>query len=162
MSLTRDSLRQLQSERTRTLRLGGRRPTRPPLGEWLSEPGAVGRRWPAVLAAAWVAVLAAAAALEPAPADPDAPAPLWASIVFLALFGLLGVAAGALGRRQRTGLLASAGAAGLGLFASAMCPVSDHHATVGAWWYLQMAGFTGLVALSLAGLRRARAPRATA
>lgn len=155
MSLTVDSLQELHEERSREVRLTAGRP-RPPLREWLTEPGAVGRRWPRVLGAAWLVVFAAAAALEPAPADPDAPAPLWASLVFLALFGLLGVAAASLSRRQRAGLLASAGAAGLGLFASSMCPVSDHHTTVGAWWYLQMAGFTGLVALSLAGLRRSR------
>lgn len=158
MSLTRDSLQQLHEDRAREVRLAtGRR--RPPLGPWLTDPGVVGRRWPAILAVAWIAVFAAATILEPAPADPDAPAPLWASLLFLALFGLLGVAAASLSRRQRTGLLASAGAAGLGLFASAMCPVSDHHATVGAWWYLQMAGFTGLVALSLAALRRSSTPQ---
>ena len=160
MSLTRDKLEQLHEERSREVRLSARR-RRPPLGDWLNEPGAVGPRWPAVLAVAWVVVFAAATTLEPAPADPDAPAPLWASLVFLALFGLLGVSAAALSRRQRTGLLASAGAAGLGLLASAMCPVSDHHTAVGAWWYLQMAGFTGLVGLSVAGLRRSRTPRGT-
>lgn len=162
MSLTVDSLQELHEDRAREVRLAAGRGPRRPVGEWLGEPDAVGRRWPAAIAVAWVVVLAAATALEPAPADPDAPAPLWASVVFLALFGLLGVAAASLSRRQRTGLLASAGAAGLGLLASAMCPVSDHHTTVGAWWYLQMAGFTGLVGLSLAGLRRSRTAPTTA
>lgn len=157
MSLTRDSLRQLHEERSREVRLRPGSGPRRPLGEWVTEPGAVGRGWPGALAVAWIVVFAAATVLEPAPADPDAPAPLWASVAFLALFGLLGVAAAGLSRRQRGGLLASAGAAGLGLLASAMCPVSDHHTSVGAWWYLQMAGFTGLVGLSLAGLRRSRA-----
>jgi hypothetical protein len=120
MSLTRDSLQQLHDERAREVRLSAGRRPRPPLGDWLTETGAVGRRWPAALAVAWVVALAGATVLEPAPADPDAPAPLWASLVFLALFGLLGVAAASLSRRQRTGLLASAGAAGLGLLASAM------------------------------------------
>lgn len=156
MSLTRESLHRLHDERARSVGLpAGRRP--PGLGRWLAEPGAVGRRWPRRLGLAWVAVLVGATLLEPAPADPDAAAPLWASVLFLALFAVLGVMAASLARRRRLGLVASAGAAGLGLLASALCPVSDHHSAVGAWWYLQMGGFTALVAASVAGLRRSRA-----
>ena len=156
MSLTRDSLHQLHEERSREIRLpaGARRP---PLGRWLTDAGVVPGRWPRALGAAWIVVFAGAALLEPPPADPDAAEPLWASLLFLALFAALGTTAAGLVRRQRAGLVASVGAAGLGLLASAMCPVSGHHAGVGAWWYLQMAGFTGLVVASLAGLRRSRA-----
>lgn len=155
MSLTRDSLQELHEERSREVRLtAGTR--RPPLGHWLTDAGVVPGRWPQALGVAWIVVFAGAALLEPAPADPEAADPLWASLVFLSFFAVLGAMAAGLTRRQRAGLVASVGAAGLGLLASAMCPVSGHHASVGAWWYLQMAGFTGLVVASLAGLRRSR------
>ena len=154
MPLTRGSLQQLHDDRLSEVDLAGHRP-RPPVGRWLTEPHVVAGHWPPALAVAWVLVFAAATVLEPAPADPSAPEPLWASVLFLALFAVLGVMAAGLARRQRAGLLASVGAGGLALLGSAMCPVSGHHA-VGAWWYLQMAGFTGLVAASLAGLRRSR------
>jgi len=156
MSLTRDSLQELHEERSREVRLSPGRPGSP-RGRWLAEPGVVGGRWPLGLGLAWVVVLVAATLLEPAPADPDAPVPLWASALFLAHFATLGAMAAGLSSRRRMGLVASVGAAGLGLLASAMCPVSGHHTGVGAWWYLQMAGFTGLVAAGLAGLRRSSA-----
>lgn len=153
--LTRTKVDQLADERSRTVALTAPGPRRSRT-DWLVEDGAVGGRWPVLLGLAWIVVLVAAVAVEPAPADPDAPAPLWASLLFFGLLSALAVTAGGLSRRRRLGLVASAGAGGLALLASAMCPVSDHHAGVGAWWYLQMVGFTGLVAASVAGLRRAR------
>ncbi|MGH9281649.1 MAG: hypothetical protein ACRD0S_01795, partial [Acidimicrobiales bacterium] len=101
-------------------------------------------------------VFAGAVAVEPAPAS-DGPEPLWASFLFLALMGSLGAMAAGLARGRRLGLLASVGAGGLALVGTVMCPVSDHHAGIGAWWFVQMIGFTGLIAASLAGLRRTRA-----
>lgn len=155
MSLTRTQLEQLHDDRHRqvTLAPGGRRP---PLGRWLTDARAVAGRWPMGMGIAWVVVLAAAVAVEPAPASPDAPEPLWASLLFLGLLTALATTWAGLARRQRVGLVASAAAGGLALVATVMCPVSGHHGGVGAWWYLQMTGFTALVAASLVGLRRAR------
>lgn len=156
MSLTRTQLEELHDDHARQVRLTapGRRP---PLRRWLTESGVVRGRWPQAMGLAWIAIFAAAIALEPAPADPEASEPLWASLMFLGLLAALAATWVGLARRQRVGFVASAAAAGLALFGSVMCPVSDHHASVGAWWYLQMAGFTGLVAASVTGLRRSRA-----
>lgn len=153
--LTRSKLAQLHENRVEevTLTAPGHRP---PLSRWLGEDGAVTGRWPAALGVAWVAVFAAAFALEPAPADPNAAVPAWAAVMSLAMFAALGTTAAGLGRRQRLGLVASVVAGGIALFGSVMCPVSGHHASIGAWWYLQMAGFTGLIGAGLVGLRRSR------
>lgn len=154
--LTRTKLPELHEDRLDQVTLA--RPAgRVPLARWLTEDGAVGRHWPRIMMVAWVAALAAAVVLEPAPADPEAPAPLWASLLFLATFAALGATAAGLARRQRMGLVASVVAGGLALFASVMCPVSGHHASIGAWWYLQMTAFTALIGASLVGLRRSRA-----
>lgn len=127
------------------------------LTKWLSEHDVVNRHWPRIMLAAWVVALVAASLLEPAPADPNAPVPLWASLLGLATFAALGATAAGLARRQRFGLVASVAAGGLALFASVMCPVSDHHTSIGAWWYFQMTAFTALTGASLVGLRRSRA-----
>lgn len=153
--LTRSKLAQLQENRVKavTLAAPGRRP---PLSRWLGDDGVVTGRWPAGLGVTWVAVFAAAFALEPSPADPRAAVPAWVGVMSFAMFAALGTMAAGLGRRQRLGLVASVVAGGVGLFGAVMCPVSGHHESIGAWWYLQMAGFTGLIGASLVGLRRSR------
>lgn len=160
--LTRSKLPQLHENRLEevTLTAGGRRP---PLAGWLTEDRAITGRWPIGMGMAWVAVFAAAIAVEPASTNPDAPEPLWASLLFFVLIAGLGTMAGGLARRQRIGLVASVVAGGLALVATVMCPVSGHHGGVGAWWYLQMGGFTALIGASLVGLRRSRSrPHAAA
>lgn len=152
--LTRSQLPQLHEDRLEEVSLTAA--TRPTLGRWLTDPGAITGRWPRRMGLAWVAVFAAAVVIEPAPADPGAPEPLWASILFLGLVAALGAMAAGLARRQRLGFVASVVAGGLALVATVMCPVSGHHEAIGAWWYLQMAGFSGLVGASLVGLRRSR------
>ena len=160
MSITRTKLEQLRDDRYRRVTLAGPG-RRTPLGRWLTEDGVVGGRWPVRLCLAWVVVFAVAIAVEPAPASSDAAEPLWATLLFFALFSALAVTVGGLARRRRLGLVASAAAGGLALVATVMCPVSDHHAGVGAWWFIQMTGFTGLVAASVAGLRRSRTTSTT-
>ena len=153
--LTRTKLPELQDDRIDRVTLA-RPGRRAPLARWLTEDGVVGRRWPRIMLVAWVGSLVAATVLEPPPANPNAPEPLWASLMFLALFAALGATAAGLARRQRMGLVASVVAGGLALFASVMCPLSGHHGSVGAWWYLQMTAFTALIGASLVGLRRSR------
>lgn len=155
MSLTRTQLEKLHDDRFSEVDLGRRGRTRS-IGDWLIEDGAVGGRWPRNLGLAWVAVFAMAVAVEPAPADPEASDPVWASLLFLGLLSALAVAGASLARRRRLGLMALIGAGGLALVGTVMCPVSDHHEAVGAWWYLQLTGFTALIGASLAGLRRSR------
>jgi len=164
MSLTRSQVERLHEERFRQidLRPGETEPQAPRLVRWLTEPGAVGGRWPGVVCLSWIAVYAMAILLEPPAANPDAPEPLWAMLLFFTLMCALGSACIGLARRQRLGLVASVGAAGLALGAAIMCPVSGHHQAVGTWWYLQMGGFTCLAGLSLVGLTRSRGSSARA
>lgn len=156
---TRSKLAPLQDHRLDEVRLD-RRGRRPPLSRWVGEEGVVAGGWPRRLGLAWIVVFAVAIAVEPAPARPDAPVPGWATALFFAIVAALGVMAGGLARRQRLGLVASVVAGGLALLGTALCPVSEHHREVGAWWYVQMAGFTSLMGASLAALRRARPPAA--
>lgn len=158
MALTRThrQLEELQDERFRRIELRPREPQAPRLARWLTEEGVVRGRWPLAVWVSWIAVYAMAILLEPRPAEPEASEPLWAVLLFMTLMGALAATCVGLARRQRLGLVASVGAAGLALGAAVMCPVSGHHQTTGAWWFLQMGGFASLMALGLAGLTRSR------
>jgi len=158
---TEDQLRHLRNDRLRSVRLPvGPAPTarrRPSLRAWAQAPGVVGPRWRRSLPLAWVAVYAGAAALEPAPADPSAGDPLWAVGLFLAVMVALVATAAGLARGRRSGLLAGAAGGVLALAGAAACPITAHHTAIGAWWYLQLAGFAALLGAAVVGLRRARA-----
>lgn len=153
---TRTQLDELQEEQFRRVELGSGRPRAPRPARWLTEEGVVPGRWPLAVCVSWIAVYAMAILLEPRPADPAAPEPLWAVLLFMTLLGALGATCLGLARRQRLGLVASVAAAGLALGAAVMCPVSGHHAEAGSWWFLQMGGFASLMGLGLVGLTRAR------
>ncbi|HWB71001.1 MAG TPA: hypothetical protein VG452_02195 [Egibacteraceae bacterium] len=112
----------------------------------------VSHGWAAFGVLAWVVLLGLAMAVEPRPAEPDAPALLElasAGVVLAVLAAGLGF-----GTRRRWGFAASLVAA-LGLLVlSLACPVTGHHELAG-WWFVQLGCVSGLVATSLAGLRRA-------
>jgi hypothetical protein len=111
-----------------------------------------GRR-AAALAVAWVGIFTTGVALEPAPANPDAPLSAIEGVLVSAL--MLGWIAMAVGfaLRRRWGAAASlVGAVGLvGL--TIACQTSGHHSDLGAWWWFQAAGSTTLVVLSARALR---------
>jgi len=159
MALTRHPLQDLSDETVQQVDLAPPLAARPAvdLRAWITEPAAVSRRWGQALAVAWVLVYSAAVLLEPAPADPNAADPLWAVALFMGLTAALGAMAVGLARGRRIGLVAGVAAAGLALFGAVMCPVSAHHAGIGAWWFVQMAGFVGLMGATLVALRRSRA-----
>ena len=95
-------------------------------------------------------------AVEPAPANPDAPVPLAVDLLALAQLSLWGVmAVGIVQRRRYTAAASLAGACVLGVMAIG-CPASSHHA-IGAWWGVQMVGVGALLALSGKALRSSRA-----
>lgn len=161
MSLTRRQVHEFREERFRHVRLARRSPA-PSFGHWLTERGVLPGRWPIALAGAWLVIYVAAAFLEPAPPASEAEAmPVWAGVMFIALTATLAAMCAGLARGQRYGLVASVVAAGIALTGAVACPVSGHHPAVGAWWFAQMAGFTGLIGLSLAALRRTRAGAGT-
>lgn len=56
--------------------------------------------------------------------------------------------------RRRWSLAASLVAAGLLVVSTVMCPVSGHHANIGAWWVLQLGCGLGLLTASVLGLRQ--------
>ncbi len=148
MALTKRRLRELRKEEFRTVWLDRASAGRSAPGV-RSAPGS-GAHWG--LLAAWVAFIALAIAIEPAPARPETAQPLWAGLWEMAMLGALVATGVGLARRRRAGFTASAIAGGIALLGAVMCPASGHH-SVGAWWFVQMAGFAALGAVSLAGLR---------
>ena len=145
--LHREELRKLSVDRAHAGRTAG--PTSRGPGPRIRS----GAHWG--LLGAWVVFTAVAIAIEPAPSRPHAAAPLWADLWNTAMVGALVATGVGLARRHRAGFVASAVAGGVALFGAVMCPVSGHH-VVGSWWFVQMAGFAALGAVSLAALRMSR------
>lgn len=154
MALTERRLRELRKEELHRVELRSEVPRRSTFVD-LAEPNAL-RPWVAVaVAAAWTVLLPVAAAIQPPAAAPGGE-PAWSVVYGAVSMVILAIAAVSLARRQRVGLVASATAAGLSLIAVITCPMSGHHAAVGAWWFVQMSGFAALGALSLAAMRLSR------
>jgi hypothetical protein len=90
----------------------------------------------------WPIAVALAAAIEPPPANPNAPDPAWASVLLTCLLvSWLATMVLAVGRQATT----SRAALVTGLVAIALtvaCPLTDHH-HFGSWWFAQMALFGG-------------------
>jgi hypothetical protein len=122
----------------------------PPLDLW----GRLSGRWAAALTVAWVAIFSLGVALEPRPADPDA-MPFLATVLMTALMAGWLVMAVGFAQRRRFGALGSLGAAGVLVAMTIACPLSGHHAGIGAWWWFQMAGSLALVGASGAVLQSA-------
>ena len=93
----------------------------------------------AAIGGAWLLGLPLITAVEPAPADPDAALPLWATAMGLASIMALGGLAGAVLRRSRTAVSWSGASVGLLAAGVAACPLSAHHVGVGGWWAAQVA-----------------------
>jgi hypothetical protein len=125
--------------------------TRPETREWLGQQ--ISAQLALIVGASWYVLFSIAVALEPTADHPEAfPAWLGATIE-LTLLGLLAVTAAGLITRRRFGLVAALGAAAWFVAMAVACPVSGHH-SFGAWWYGQMACALGLVAITVAALRR--------
>jgi xanthine/uracil permease len=100
----------------------------------------------------------AAIALEPAPSDPDATAPLVVELASLGFLAALLVTAVAAGLHHRAAAVAGVVAGVLLATFTVACPVSGHH-QVGLWWFGQLALVTGMLGVSLVALGdRARQP----
>jgi uncharacterized membrane protein len=104
---------------------------------------------------AWVAGLAIGIAVEPPPANPNAVDPWFVTAMgTILLVALLTTFAGFVLRR-RWSLVSSLLAAGLLVVSTVMCPLSGHHAGVGAWWVIQLGCGLALMTASAVGLRQA-------
>jgi hypothetical protein len=126
--------------------------TRDPLGVRLLEP--IPWHWAVAGAVAWVVLLAVGIAVEPPPADPNAVDPWFVDALGMILLVALLSAFAGFGLRRRWGPAASLVASGLLLLSTVMCPVSGHHAGIGAWWVVQLGCALALVTTSALGLRR--------
>ena len=112
------------------------------------------RGWCVGLLVAWAFIFSTAVAVEPPPAHPNAPEPIAGVLLGMALMGAWALMAGGLLTRHRTGAKASFAAGGLFLAAAIACPVTGHHASIGLWWFYELAGAATLMALSLLALPR--------
>lgn len=119
------------------------------------------RGWARALFLAWLVIYPLGAALEPAPANPDAGIPALVTLLSLVLLGSWAVAATGLAKRRRYGATASLVAALCVTVAAIGCPASGHHA-IGTWWYVQMTGALALVGLSALARGGHRSPSAAA
>ncbi len=122
------------------------RPRRAPLTDPLSGP------WALVLTFAWVTIFSIGAALEPSPANNDA-MPVLAALLASGLFLGWAVMVAGFVQHRRYGAVGSLGAAGILVAMTIACPLSGHHAGIGAWWWFEVAGSLTLVAASRAALR---------
>lgn len=109
-------------------------------------------RWAATLTAAWVSIFSIGVALEPAAADDEA-LPLLGALIVSGLLASWVMMAAGFARRRRYGAVGSLIAAGFLVAMTIACPVSGHHAGIGAWWLFQATGSLALAAASGAVLR---------
>jgi hypothetical protein len=110
------------------------------------------REWAAALGLGWPLAFLVTRVMASAPADPQAVAPVVASLFGAGLMlALLLTATMAGGRDPRVAIAATVTGV-LALVDTVACPVSGHH-SYGAWWFAQMAVVVAMLAVSVAALR---------
>lgn len=125
---------------------------------WSVRDGLLPLQWAVALGVGWPLVTVLSIALEPVPADPNAPVPLVIEVAGLALlFGLL-ITAVAAGIRHRAAAVAGVVTGLLSTTFVVACPVSGHHA-FGLWWIAQLGLVAGMLAVSLVALGRSTGNR---
>ncbi len=118
---------------------------------WLQDP--VSRPWAYGLLAGWWGLFLLAQAIQPEPAAEHGMLAWIGAALSIVFFGALLVAAAGLALRQRWGLVASLGAAGLLVADSIACPLTGHH-DFGAFVVIQAVGSVALAGTSIRALRR--------
>jgi peptidoglycan/LPS O-acetylase OafA/YrhL len=83
------------------------------------------------------AVAAFCLAVEPPPANPNAPEPLIATLLGFALMVAWGGAAITASRRRASALTWASVVGGLSMAMTISCPLSGHHTSTGMWWISQ-------------------------
>ncbi len=119
------------------------------------EPGELSTGWAAAIGIGWPLAIIASFALEPAPADPDAPVPVLVELASLGFFLALVGTAVAAGVRHRAAAVGGVVTGVLATTFSITCPVSGHHA-IGLWWFAQLGIVTAMLAVSAAALLHTR------
>jgi hypothetical protein len=156
MATTRERQEELtRAERELPLATGEGPPVTVPRGslqERMLEP--ISGRWAATGAVAWVVLVGIGLAVEPPPANPGAVDPWFLDAIATVLLVALVATFTGLWLRRRWSLAASLFASGLLVVSTLACPASGHHTNLGAWWVVQLACASALVATSALGLRR--------
>ena len=117
------------------------------------------RSWALAVGAGWPLLLVVMTALAPAPADPNAVSTFVDSAVFLAVMvGLVGTIVAAVAR-QSMALVWSAALGVVSVATTIACPLSGHHDAVGWQWFAELVSSSGLLVLSLLGIRLLLRPR---
>jgi hypothetical protein len=93
--------------------------------------------WAAFAGLVGPVVAAFCLAVEPPPANPNAPEPLIATLLGFALMFAWGGAAITAGRRRVSALAWATVVGGLSMAMTISCPLSGHHTSIGMWWISQ-------------------------
>jgi hypothetical protein len=109
--------------------------------------------WALALGAGWPLTFLVTGWLEPAPADPNAPAPLIVDLGAWAFLVALVVTVCAAMARHRLAAPAAVVAGGVLAAFTVACPASGHH-TYGLWWVAQLGVSLAMLGVSAAALRR--------
>jgi hypothetical protein len=116
---------------------------------WFDRP--LSRAWAVALGAGWPLTFLVTGVLEPAPVDPDAPAPLVVDLGSRVFLVALVVTVCAAMARHRLAAPAAVVAGGVLTAFTVACPTSGHH-TYGLWWVAQLATAVAMLAISTASL----------
>lgn len=109
------------------------------------------RSWSVVLGMGWPLVVLASLALEPTPADPNAPVPLVIDLASLGALAALLATSVAAGLRHRAAAVTGVVSGLLLATFVVACPVSGHH-ELGLWWFAELALVVGMLGVSLVAL----------
>jgi hypothetical protein len=93
--------------------------------------------------------------IMPPPDGTNPVMPWWAATLDYSALVLLAGSWLLLAAGRRSGLVASVGGSLAVLALTAECPISDHH-EIAPWWWMQLAASVGVLALSVALLRRTK------
>ncbi len=118
---------------------------------WLQD--RVSRGWAYGLLAGWYGLFLLVQILQPEPATEHGMLAVIGAVLGVVFVGALLVTAIGLGIRQRWGLVASLGTAGLLVADSIACPLTGHH-EFGAFVVIQAVGSVALAGTSIRALRR--------
>lgn len=109
------------------------------VAEPVAEPVRLPTRWAWFAGLVGPVVAAFCIAIEPPPANPNAPEPLIGTLLTVALLVVWTGAALAAVRRRPEALRWASAVGGLSVAMTIACPLSGHHTSIGAWWFAQLA-----------------------
>ena len=142
--------------------LAGSSETNPPLVHRPPAPRQIDRRVALFFGFGWPLVVLVNMAVEPESTETASIGMAIGVALFLAFAATMIATVMAAARRSPVTPLRSTWAGVLAVAVTIGCPLSGHHAGIGAWWFTQMALSVAMLAVSAAFLRRSPAPSAAA